>query len=181
MDATAVVQLASFSEDFVFDSNTTPTDNVVFANVSVVTVPASTSDGLISLPADIVLTDISTASPSGELKFRISGSYGLDIAIDDIYRVITFLQDDSNVVTTFTDFNTLNSSSYSHLTNFLPQDWSYKTYTYTFLVSVFDVATSSTITTTETVTQEVYPNMNRHYTRIKSVVNKEIINDVLGA
>lgn len=175
MDATAVVQLVSFSEDFTFDSNTNPSDNVVFANVSVVTVPAGLSDGVVSLPANIVLTDISTASPTGDLSFRISGSYGLDIALDDIYRVVTILSDDSSVTTTFTDFNALDSASYSHIFNFLPQDWSYKTYTYSFLV------TTNSTTRTEIVEQEVYPNMDRHYTRLKSVVNKEIVNDTLGA
>lgn len=175
MDAATVVQLASFSEDFTFDSNTDPTDNVVFANVSVVTIPAGPSDGVTTLPADIVLTDISTASPTGDLKFRISGNYGLDIAIDDIYRVVSIAADDSSTITTFTDFNSLDAANYSHLTNFLPQDWSYKTFTYSFLV------TTNSITRTEIVEQDVYPNMNRHFTRIKSVVSKEIVNDELGA
>ena len=175
MDATAVVQLASFSEDFTFDSNANPADNVVFANVSVVTVPAGPSDGIISLPTGIVLTDISTPSPTGDLKFRISGSYGLGIAIDDIYRVVSIASDDSSTFTTFTDFNTLDAASYSHLTNFLPQDWSYKIFTYSFLVTI------SSTTSVEVVNQEVYPNMDRHLTRIKSVVSKEIINDELGA
>lgn len=175
MEATAVVQLANFSEDFVFDSNVDPTDNVVFANVSVVTVPAGASDGVVNLPADIVLTDTSTESPTGELSYRISGSYGLEIALDDIYRVITILTDNTSIPTTYTNFESLDAASYSHITNFLPQDWSYKTYTYNFLV------TTNTITRTEVIEQQVFPNMDRHVTRLKSVVSKEIIGDTLGA
>lgn len=169
--AQPVVQLTSFNETFTFDTldiMVPEAGNVTLVSVSVTTVPSAPGDGIISLPANVVVTDISTVT---ELKARISGDYGLNIALDDVYRTVTFANDVKSI-TTYLNYNDLESdTSYSHLFEFLPQDWRYKTFVYTFNV----IKTPPFTSTTRTVTQEVYPNMDRHVPRVVSLIAREAV------
>jgi len=145
------------------------TGNITLTSISVTTTPPSPSDGVISLPANVIVTDISTAT---ELKVDISGDYGLNIALDDVYRTVTFTNDVNRFVTTYLNYPDLESDiSYSHLFEFLPQAWSFKTFVYTF--TVFKTPPNTFIT--RTVTQEVYPNMDRHVPRIVGLISREAV------
>lgn len=169
MQLNAVVQLANFSEEIDFGLKILPDDDsVTFVSASVVTSPAQPNDGVISVPDFVTLTNTSDVT---NLKYTFAGNYGLNIAIDDIYKVITFNPNFTSFETTYTDYDQLNAATYDHLTNFLPLDWSFKTYTYNFTVVINNVPSSVQ------VTQLVTPNMDRHYTRIKSLVSKEIIGE----
>lgn len=165
--AQPVVQLANFSETFIFDTlEPGETGSAVLSGVAVVTSPSFDSDGSVSLPANVAVSDTTTET---EIKATISGDYGIGIALEDLYRTVTFTNFVSTV-TEYENYDDLDNAEYSHLTNYLPQDWSYKTYTFTFTVT----KTPGGVTT-RTVTQEVYPNMDRHVPRVASLVAKEVI------
>ncbi len=172
LNAQPVVQLASFSETFVFDTLdplVPETGNVILTSVSVTTTPSSPSDGVVILPANVVIADITTST---ELKANIEGDYGLNIGLDDVYRTVSFTNTNNKLITTYLNYSDLESdTSYSHLFEFLPQNWSFKTFVYTFTVFKTPPDTS----TTRTVTQEVYPNMDRHVPRIVSLIEREIV------
>jgi len=166
LQAQPAIQLASFSEGFIF-KNFDPgeTGNLSFVSVSVTTIPPFPSDGVQSLPANVVITDTSTLA---QLSVNLSGDYGIAIAVDDFYRTVTYFEDANFIFTEYDNFNTLEQDDYSHLVDYLPQDWSYKTFVYSFSVTI-DGSTS-----TRTITQEVYPNMDRHVPRVTSLVSKEL-------
>lgn len=172
LQAQSVVQLSSFSEEFIFNSLdplVPEIGTVSLSTVSVTTTPSFGSDGVVPLPSAVVITDTSTAT---QLSVTLSGNYGLAIALDDLYRTVTFPQGVlslSSIIREFTSFEDLENSQFSHLTDFLPQDWSYKTFVYNFITTINGVASSRTIT------QEVYPDMNRHVPRVTSIVAREII------
>lgn len=164
--ASTVTQLTSFSESFDFGPVLDAlTDNVAFSNVIVTTFPSGSAELLISPSANIVLTNNTDGS---NISFIISGFYGLDVASDDTYRVVTF-ENTTNVITTYNNFNTLENAVYDHLFDFRPQDWSYKQFVYFFEI------TSNGSPSIETVTQDVYPDTSRHAPRLTSVLAKEIV------
>lgn len=164
--ASTATQLVSFTDSFDFGSVVNPlTDNVAFSNVVVTTYPSGSAEVLLSPSANIVLTNNSTLS---NINFVISGFYGLDVATDDVYRVITF-DNNVNTITIYNDFSTLENATYDHLFDYGPQDWSYKTFTYYFQV------TSNGSPFTEVVVQDLYPDTSRHVPRLTSVLAKEIV------
>lgn len=176
LNAQPVVQLASFSETFVFDTLNPAipeTGSATLVSVSVTTTPSFASDGTTIVPANVTVSDATTST---EIRATISGSYGLGIALEDVYKTITYTTPTSSFVTQYDGpaggaYDLLEAdTTYSHLTDFLPQNWSYKTYVYTFLVVKIPGGSS-----TRTVTQEVYPDMNRHVPRIVSLIEREIV------
>lgn len=167
LQAQDAIQLSSFSEELVLetlDVGLSETGNLSFLSVSVTTIPPFLSDGVVPLPANVVITDTSTPT---QLSVELSGDYGVAIAIDDFYRTVTYFNA-SFLFTEYNNFNTLEQDNYSHLIDYLPQDWSYKTYVYSFSV------TKNGSTSTVTITQDVYPNTNRHVPRVVSLISKEI-------
>jgi len=164
--AANVAQLVSFSESFDLGPVINPlTDNVVFSNVIVTTYPSGSFEVLLSPSANIVLTNNTTLS---NISVIISGFYGLDIASDDTYRVVTFVNN-SNVITTYNNYGVLETAEYDHLFDFSPQDWSFKTFEYYFEYN------SNGSPVTEVVIQNVYPDTARHIPRLQSVLEKEIV------
>ncbi len=164
--AATVSQLVSFSESFDLGPVINPlTDNVVFSNVIVTTYPSGSSEVLLTPSANIVLTNNTTLS---NISVIISGFYGLDVASDDTYRVVTFVNN-SNVITTYNDYGVLQTAEYDHLFDFSPQDWSYKTVQYNLDYN------SNGLPVSEVIFQDVYPDTARHIPRLQSVLEKEIV------
>lgn len=161
--ASTVIQFANFSEVVVVAANTV--GNVELSNVEIEVFPSSSTVVTSSAPSGITITGNTVGS---DVVCYISGSYQ-DFAVDDAYQVVDIV-DDVGVFRTFTDFNQLNAASYDHIFNFSPQDWSYATFTYNLTVNV---GASSFVTT---MSQDVYPNMDRHLTRLASLVQRERIN-----
>lgn len=158
--ASAVVQFANFSEQVLIPEN--PTGNAQLLSVSLEVFPSGGITVLPSAPSGIT---INTSSTVDDIIINISGAYD-EIAVNDIYQVVDIVND-VGTFRTFTNFNQLNVATYDHLFNFLPQNWSYATATYSFTVNV---GISSYVTT---MTQDIFPNMNRHAPRLVNLLLKE--------
>lgn len=167
--AQTVNQLENFSEEIilvVLDPFVPEIGNLSFTSVSVTTTPSFPSDGVVPIPANVTLTDTSNVN---KLSVLISGDYGLGIAVEDFYRTVTYFDDYSFEFTTYNNVNELIQDDYLHLVDYLPQDWSYKTYEYTFSVTVNGVTSNSTIT------QDVYANTDRHVPTVTNLISREAI------
>lgn len=114
------------------------------------------------IPANITVSNITTI---GNITFSVAGTYGDDIAVDDIYEVVSNVQ--SNTVVQYTDYNTLNTSSYEHLFVFSPEPFETKTMNLMFLANGV-----STIV----YQQVVFPDHSRFRERCIFLVDKEAPN-----
>lgn len=114
------------------------------------------------VPGNITVSNITT---TGNITFSVAGTYGEDIAVDDIYEVVSNIE--SNTVTQYTNYNTLNTSSYEHLFVFSPEPFETKTMNLIFLANGV-----STIV----YEQLVFPDHARHRERCIFLVDKEAPN-----
>ena len=146
-----VTQFVFFTSNVNFGFQPTSTANIIFLRV----VEQNTG----SVPANISVSNITTNS---NITFSVSGTYGEDIAVDDVYEVVSNSQ--SNTTITFTSFNSLNTSSYESLFVFSPDPFETKTMNIMFL------ANSSTILTYE---QDVDPDHSRHTTRCIALIDRQ--------
>ena len=145
------IQFVSFSENINFGFGPLAT-----ANVSFLRIVENTSQ---VVPSNITVSNVTT---TGNITFTVSGTYGEDIGADDIYQVVS--NGESNTTVLFTDYNTLNTSSYEHLFVFSPEPFETKT------MNLIFVANS---TSTIIYTQLVFPDHARHRTRCIALIDKE--------
>ena len=146
-----VTQFVSFSNTINFGFLPTLTANIIFLSV----VEQNTG----SIPNNIIVTNTTSNS---NITFTVSGTYGEDIAVDDVYQVVS--NSLSNTTTTFTSFNSLNTASYESLFVFSPEPFETKTMNIIFL------ANSSTFITYE---QDVDPDHSRHTTRCIALIDRQ--------
>lgn len=147
-------QFIFFVSNIDFGFKPTSTANVTFVRIV-------ENDSQI-IPANVSVSNITT---TGNISYSVAGTYGEDIAVNDIYEVVS--NTESNTTVQYTDFYTLNTSSYQHLFVFSPEPFETKT------MNIMFRANGSTSVIYQ---QVVFPDHARHRTRCIALVDKEAPN-----
>jgi hypothetical protein len=144
------VQFVTFTRDidFGFLPNS---GNIQFVNIKV--------ENTNITPANVTVSNITT---NGCVTFRVSGTYGSDIAVNDTYKVVANTLNKTYVQ--YTDFFSVNVATYEHLYEFNPEAFGYKTINIYFLANNISNVSYQ---------QLVYPDHSRHRERCISLVNRE--------
>lgn len=114
------------------------------------------------VPSNITVSNITT---TGNITFSVAGIYGEDIAADSIYEVVSNVE--SNATLQFTDYDTLNATTYEHLFVFSPDPFEIKTMNLMFTANNF---------TSVIHEQIVLPDHSRHRERCIYLIDKEAPN-----
>lgn len=147
-------QFIFFVSNIDFGFKPTSTANVTFVRIV-------ENDSQI-IPSNVSVSNITT---TGNIAYSVAGTYGEDIAVNDIYEVVS--NTESNTTVQYTDFYTLNTSSYQHLFVFSPEPFETKT------MNIMFRANGSTSVIYQ---QVVFPDHARHRTRCIALVDKEAPN-----